>query len=142
MLSGCSSSFFEYTGFIEGTDVFKGNHELVVCEGFVGNVVLKLAEGLGNALFNILKREVMQGMVRRMGGIFLKGVFRNLHDLKNFEEYGGAMLIGVQSVCTILHGASSARAFTKGIQATAGFCRENIIEQIGRQVSLWKEDAV
>lgn len=140
LIGSIEDPFFEYRGFIEGTDVFKGECDLMVCEGFVGNVVLKLSEGLAKSLVSLFKQEVTKNPLRLFGAFLLKGAMKDLRHKIDYEEYEGALLIGVNGVCTILHGASTAAAFENGLKGTARLCNIGINEQIIKYATLLKRE--
>lgn len=136
MISSIDSPFFDYRGYVEGNGLFRGDYDLVVCEGFVGNVVLKIAEGVASSLMRIISYEITQGPLRKMGAAMLKTAFESIKDRFSYEKYGGAMLIGVNGICTILHGESSRTAFANGLAATRKFCEKEINAHIKENLSL------
>jgi len=140
MISEIDDPFFEYKGYIEGSELFRGDYDLVVCEGFVGNVVLKLAEGVSSSLLRIISREINTTPLRKMGAAVLRKAFRSIKGRFDYEEYGGAMLIGVNGICTILHGASSRKAFVNGLDTTRKFCEKEINTHIKKYLSLLKKE--
>ena len=106
---------FDYRGFVEGTDIAYGTVDVVVTDGFVGNVVLKLSEGLVEAFTTMLKNEIMASVPAKIGYMLSKGAFRNLKKKIDYAEYGGAPLLGVEGNCIISHGRSNARAMRNAI---------------------------
>jgi glycerol-3-phosphate acyltransferase PlsX len=141
MINEIKNPFFEYKGFIEGTDLFTGEYDLVVSEGFVGNVVLKIAEGLSRSLMKVIKGEIASSLVRKAASSVLTGAFEEIKERFGYERYGGAMLLGVNGICTILHGASPRLAFINGLEATKKLCESEINEHITEYISLLKKDA-
>lgn len=99
-----------FKGNAEGRDIFNGSMDVIVCDGFSGNLVLKAAEGVASAISTILKKEIKSCLCSMFGALFLKRVFRNLKKKVDHSEYGGAPLLGVQKVVIISHGSSNARA--------------------------------
>lgn len=99
-----------FKGNVEGRDIFNGSVDVIVCDGFSGNLVLKAAEGVASAISTILKKEIKSCLCSMFGALFLKRVFRNLKKKVDHSEYGGAPLLGVQKVVIISHGSSNARA--------------------------------
>lgn len=102
--------FAFFKGNVEGRDIFNGSVDVVVCDGFSGNLVLKASEGVASAISHILKSEIKKCPIRALGALLMKGVFRNLKKKIDHSEYGGAPLLGVQKVVIISHGSSNARA--------------------------------
>ncbi|TLD86887.1 MULTISPECIES: phosphate acyltransferase PlsX [Helicobacter] len=101
-------SFFK--GNVEGRDIFNGSVDVVVCDGFSGNLVLKASEGVATAISSVLKKEIKSCICSMFGALFLGGVFKRLKKKMDHNEYGGAPLLGVQKVVIISHGSSNARA--------------------------------
>lgn len=99
-----------FQGNVEGRDIFNGNVDVVVCDGFSGNLVLKASEGVASAISQILKQEIKKYPIRTLGAILMKGAFKNLKKKIDHSEYGGAPLLGVKNVVIISHGSSNARA--------------------------------
>ncbi|HLE19469.1 MAG TPA: phosphate acyltransferase PlsX [Syntrophales bacterium] len=108
-------SSINYVGYIEGRDIYRGEIDVVVTDGFVGNVVLKLSEGLVEAFTTMLKNEIMASVPAKIGYMLSKGAFRNLKKKIDYAEYGGAPLLGVEGNCIISHGRSNARAMRNAI---------------------------
>jgi glycerol-3-phosphate acyltransferase PlsX len=121
--------------------MFRGNQDLVVCEGFVGNVTLKLAESVTGSIMRVIKHEVSQGgIVKKLGGAVMKSMLTDLKNRFAYEQYGGAMLIGVNGICTILHGASGPLAFRNGLSTITKYCSEGIMGEINAHASLLKKE--
>src|SRR5512136_684187 len=95
-----------FIGNVEGRDVFSGTADVVVCDGFTGNVALKISEGLADALFHLLKEELQRDIVARAGSVLLVPAFRRFRRRVDYAEWGGAPLLGVDGVCVISHGRS------------------------------------
>jgi glycerol-3-phosphate acyltransferase PlsX len=112
MLSGSSLNFI---GNIEGRDILRGHVDVVVCEGFVGNVILKLTESIDGLLTSQLKQYVMSNLRYRLGAHLLMPALLAFRRDLDYAEYGGAPLLGVDGVCIICHGGSSAKAIRKAI---------------------------
>ncbi|TLD97330.1 phosphate acyltransferase PlsX [Helicobacter jaachi] len=99
-----------FKGNVEGRDIFNGSVDVIVCDGFSGNLVLKASEGVASAINSVLKKEIKSCLCSMFGALFLRGVFRKLKQKMDHSEYGGAPLLGVQKVVIISHGSSNARA--------------------------------
>jgi len=111
-------SHLNFKGNIEGHDLFEGHIDVVVCDGFVGNVILKTSESVGHAISTWIKQEFTQNPIRIMGAILLRGALKAFKKKINPEAYGGAPLLGVNGICFIGHGSSSAYAAFNGIRAS------------------------
>jgi glycerol-3-phosphate acyltransferase PlsX len=105
-----------FAGNIEGHDLFERPVEVVVCEGFLGNVVLKTVESISNAIFHWLKSELMVSPIRKLGAWLAQGAFRAIKKKVNYEEYGGSLLLGVNGICVIAHGSSTVKAIVNAIR--------------------------
>ena len=100
-----------FSGNIEGRDLFTGEMDVAVCDGFVGNVALKLSEGLGLSLSRVLKRELLNsGFLPKLGSLLAKSAFRRFAKVVDYAEYGGAPLLGLQNISIVCHGCSNAKA--------------------------------
>ncbi len=100
----------QFIGNIEANEMFAGKADVVVCDGFVGNVVLKTSEGLPRAIFGLLKEELTRNPLRTLGALLAKPAFLAIRKRMNPDEYGGAAILGVNGVCVKGHGSSKARA--------------------------------
>ena len=110
-----------FIGNAEGRDVFNGNCDVVVCDGFIGNVVLKASESLGEMVSKTLRAEATKSPVRKVGALMLKGAFEGLKKRMDYSEYGGAPLLGVNGGCIVCHGRSNAKAIKNAIRVARDF---------------------
>jgi len=117
-------SSLNFIGNVEGRDVFGGSADVVVCDGFIGNVALKISEGLVDAMFHLLREELQQDLRGRLGSALLRPSFRRFKRRIDSAETGGAPLLGVDGVCIISHGRSTAKAIKNAVRA-AGDCVSN-----------------
>ena len=113
-----------FIGNAEGRDIFTGDVDVVVCDGFVGNVVVKMSEGLASALVRMLKRVFTTGVMPALGALLARGAFRNFARTIDYAEYGGAPLLGLQGLAIVCHGRSSARAMTNAIRMSGAYVRK------------------
>jgi glycerol-3-phosphate acyltransferase PlsX len=128
-------SGLNYIGHVEGRDIPKGTADVVVCDGFVGNIVLKFGEGLAAALLTIIKTEVKRHpLVAVLGKLVLKGAFASIKRKTDPAEFGGAPLLGVNGVAVIAHGGSSAKAIKNAVRAAGEFFEKDINRQISEQI--------
>lgn len=109
-------SGLNFRGNIEGHDLFQNPVEVVLCDGFTGNVVLKSCEATAEAAMQWLKHELKRSPVRMLGAALAQGAFRSLKKRVSYEEYGGSPLLGVDGICIIAHGSSSAKAIKNAIR--------------------------
>lgn len=125
----------DFRGNVEGHDVFQGQTDVVVCDGFVGNVVLKTSESLAHAVSYFLKRECFRGIARVLGAILLKGVFKSLKQQLDPDIYGGAPLLGVPGAVIITHGSSSHKAIYYAVKAGANAARNDVTGLIAKDIA-------
>jgi glycerol-3-phosphate acyltransferase PlsX len=110
---------FEWLGNVEGHDLYMSKLDVCLCDGFVGNVVLKSCEATAKAMSKWLKEEMKASPIRMAGALLAKGSFAAVKDRTNYESYGGSPLLGVKGVCIIAHGSSSALAIQNAIRVAA-----------------------
>lgn len=123
-----------FVGNVEGRDIPKGEVDVIVCDGFVGNVALKLSEGLSRMLLGVIRNEIMSSPVNQVGGLILRGAFNNVRSKLDYEEYGGAPLLGVRGVVIIGHGSSHAKAIKNAIRVANQAAEQRLPEQIARSM--------
>jgi len=123
-------SKLNFIGNIEGQDAFTGRCDVVLCDGFVGNVVLKVAEGIGSAITNLMKRQLRNRPLAKLGAILSKPAFMKLWKDLDYTEYGGAPLLGVDGRVIISHGSSTAKAIKNAIRRGAEFKENELNERI------------
>jgi glycerol-3-phosphate acyltransferase PlsX len=123
-----------FIGNVEGRDVFTGDVDVVVCDGFTGNVVLKVAEGLGEMVVGMLKEEARQSPLYGAGLVLAKGAFLNVKRKVDYSEHGGAPLLGVNGACLIGHGRSTAKAIRNAIRFADSYASSGVIQQIGDKI--------
>src|SRR5271165_4609453 len=132
-------SGLNFRGNIEGHDLFEKPAEVVVCDGFTGNVVLKTTEAVAHAILSWLKLELFRNPVCRLGAKLAEGAFKSIRKKTNYEEYGGVPLLGVNGVCIIAHGASSPVAIKNAIRAATESIKQEINPKILRAVQSYNE---
>lgn len=121
-----------FKGNVEGNDIFNGSVDVIVCDGFSGNLVLKASEGVASSISQILKQEIKTSPLRLLGGLLLKGAFANLKKKVDYAEYGGAPLLGVKQVAIISHGKSNARAIENAVYQALRACEAKVCERIAQ----------
>jgi glycerol-3-phosphate acyltransferase PlsX len=124
------ASALNFVGNVEGRDIFRGGVDVVVCDGFVGNVVLKFSESVIHLMKHLVREEIGDALRHKLGALLLRPVFKSLSQQLNYEEYGGAPLLGVDGVVIIAHGSSSPRAIASAVRVAVRFARERINDHI------------
>jgi len=110
-----------FIGNVEGRDAFSGSVDVIVCDGFVGNVLLKSAEAVADLMKNMLRRELQKSPLRQLGALLARPAFESLARRTDYREYGAAPLLGLQGGCFVAHGRSTAVAIRNSIRRAAGF---------------------
>jgi glycerol-3-phosphate acyltransferase PlsX len=135
------NSRLNFRGNVEGHDLFENPVEVVVCDGFVGNVVLKACEAVAKAIFHWLKSELVKSPIRMAGAWLARDAFRSIKNKTNADEYGGMPLLGVNGNCIIAHGGSSPIAIKNAIRVAAETIHHSINPHIIEEVRLFNESA-
>ncbi|MCZ7624314.1 MULTISPECIES: phosphate acyltransferase PlsX [Candidatus Kuenenia] len=125
-----SNAHLNFIGNIESREIFDGKADVVVCEGFVGNVILKFAEGMAKNLLTTIKAESMNRFWAKLGLLLCKPVFQSIKTKMDFAEYGGVPLLGINGICIICHGRSDARTIQNAIKAALKLTKTEINEYI------------
>jgi glycerol-3-phosphate acyltransferase PlsX len=125
----------QFIGNIEGRDVFSGMADVIVCDGFIGNVALKISEGLADTLFHLLREEIKRDLRGRAGSLFLVPAFRRFKRRIDAAEFGGAPLLGVRGVCCISHGRSTPKAIRNAIRVANECVTNQVIAHIREGVA-------
>ena len=123
-----------FIGNAEGRDVYNGNMDVVVCDGFIGNVVLKASEALGEMVKLGLREEMTKTWFRKVGYLFTKSAFDSFKKKIDYSEYGGAPLLGVKGGCIVCHGRSNAKAIRNAIRVAADFVENKIDAKIRAKI--------
>jgi glycerol-3-phosphate acyltransferase PlsX len=126
---------FDYLGYVEGSDIFSGDVDVVATDGFTGNVVLKTAEGTAAALMALLKEAMLSTRLAKLGAMLAAPALRRLRARVDYAEVGGAPLLGVDGVVVICHGKSSPRALERAILGAAAFARGGLVAKVGEAVA-------
>lgn len=134
LVLGChpllKASSLNFVGNIEGKDIPQGAADVVVCDGFAGNIVIKLSEGLASVLFDILRTELSAGLVSKLAALAMKPAFRRVKKRLDYAEYGGAPLLGVNGVTIIAHGRSNALAIKNAVRVAKQAADQKLVEAI------------
>jgi len=123
-----------FVGNAEGRDVYAGKMDVIVCDGFTGNVILKVSESLIEAVQVLLRREIEQRFLSRIGFALTRPSFRSFKRRLDYSEYGGAPLLGIRGVCLICHGGSSAKAIKNAVRVAGEFVQMRIAERIHTEI--------
>jgi len=132
-------SELNFRGNIEGHDLFVDPVEVVVCDGFVGNVILKTCEAVGDAIFKWLKHELTKNKVRMAGAYLAQSAFKTIRKKVNYEEYGGSPLLGVNGICIIAHGSSTPLAIKNALRVAAESIEHEVNPHIVEEVRRYNE---
>ncbi len=127
-----------FSGNVEGNDIFNGSVDVVVCDGFVGNIVLKTAEGVADTIGKIIKKNLKRSLISIAGAVLMRKVFKKLKIKVDYAEYGGAPLLGVKAPVIIAHGKSNAKAIQNAIFQAISAANSNLNEDIEKRLEEYK----
>ncbi|WP_341526985.1 phosphate acyltransferase PlsX [Nostoc sp. UHCC 0302] len=133
------NSQINFIGNAEGRDVLSGRFDVIVCDGFVGNVLLKFAEAVGEVILQILREELPQGLHGQIGTALLKPNLKRIKQRMDHAEHGGALLLGVAGVCLIGHGSSQAPSIFNAIRIAKEAVDNQVLQRIQSQYILQRE---
>ncbi len=136
------ASRLNFRGNVEGHDLFETKLDVVVCDGFTGNIVLKSCEATAKVMFKWLKHEINSSPFRQLGALMAKGAFKATLERGNYETYGGSPLLGVNGVTIIAHGSSSPRAIKNAIRVAAESVRHHVNPHIEEEIQKSGADIV
>jgi glycerol-3-phosphate acyltransferase PlsX len=128
------SSPINFIGNVEGRDIFTGDVDVIVADGFTGNVILKTSEGLVEAIMGLLKTELGQTIQTQVGAILSRTAFRSVKKRLDYSEFGGAPLLGTKQLCVICHGGSTPKAIRNAIRIAKEFYQGKLNERIEREL--------
>ena len=124
-----------FVGNVEGKDFFKGNVDVIVCDGFIGNIVLKISEGLVEHVGGMLKKALQSSVSAQVGYVLSRHAFGEFRKKIDYSEYGGVPLLGVRGITVIGHGRSNSNAIKNAIRVAAELCRAKMNEKIEQELS-------
>jgi len=131
-----SSTSLNFIGNVEGKDLYSGKAEVIVSDGFTGNVALKVSEGVVETLFHMARREITKNFFAKIGLFLMKGHLKRIYKRVDYSEYGGAQLLGLNGVCVIGHGRSNSTAVKNAVRLARDFVakrvQDKIREELGR----------
>jgi len=120
----------DFVGNVEGRDVFKGETDVIVCDGFIGNVTLKVSEGLTEMIMLLLKKDLSSYLSSQLGALLSRKAYQSFKARVDYSEYGGAPLLGIKGVAIICHGRSTAKAIKNAIRVAHEYCLNRVNEKI------------
>ncbi len=123
-----------FVGNVEGRDVYLGEADLIVTDGFTGNVALKVSEGVVSVMLSMLKREIMSNVFSKIGFFFLKHSLTRIKKKLDYAEYGGALLLGVNGIVIIGHGSSNAKAIKNAVYLSYKFISQKVLQKISQEI--------
>lgn len=124
-----------FMGNVEGRDLYNGRLDVIVCDGFIGNVALKISEGMVEAIASLLKEALASTFSSKVGYVLSRRALRRFKKRVDYSEYGGAPLLGVKGVCMIAHGGSNANAIKNAIRVAAEFVQGRVNEKIEQELA-------
>jgi glycerol-3-phosphate acyltransferase PlsX len=125
-----------FMGNAEGRDIYNGNADVIVCDGFIGNVVLKASESLAEMMRTLIREEITSTFTRKIGALLAKGAFDGVKKRTDYAEYGGAPLLGVKGGCIISHGRSNAKAVKNAIRVARDFATSQVDTKIREKIGV------
>jgi glycerol-3-phosphate acyltransferase PlsX len=128
-----------FIGNVEGGDIFTGETDVIVCDGFVGNVALKVGEGLVDMIYRMLRDSLEATIARKIGYVLSRTAFQEFKKRLDYSEHGGAPLLGIKGVCIITHGRSNANAIKNAIRVAAELAEGRINERIAAELAMSQE---
>jgi len=133
---------FEYAGFVEGDDIGKGTVDVVVTEGFSGNIALKAAEGTARQLGQYLKHEMNRTVVRKLGYLLARGAFRALADKMDPRKSNGGVFLGLNGIVIKSHGGTDAEGFAYAVDLGYDMVRRELLAKIGQSLTRHRDEAI
>jgi len=128
-----------FVGNVEGRDLYNGKVDVIVADGFVGNVALKISEGVANLVRTTLKESLKATITRQVGALLSRSAFTDFKKRLDHTEYGGAPLLGVKGVCIITHGSSNANAMKNAVRVAAEFSESGVNQSIERSLAALRQ---
>lgn len=135
-----ANSSLNFVGNVEGRDVFQGDVDVIVCDGFVGNICLKVSEGLAEAAMQMLRDEIVKSTTAKIGYLLAKPAFKEFKKRVDYAEYGGAPLLGINGVGIVCHGKSSDQAIKNALLEAARMVKNNVNDGIARELKVGVEE--
>jgi len=127
----------QFIGNVEGRDLYTGKADVIVCDGFIGNVALKVSEGLVEVVRGMLEQSLKATLLRKLGYLLANRAFKDLKKRVDYSEYGGAPLLGVKGVCIICHGRSNPNAIKNAVRVAAQYAEARVNQRIEVELKRW-----
>jgi glycerol-3-phosphate acyltransferase PlsX len=124
-----------FIGNVEGRDIFNGKADVIVCDGFIGNVSLKAVESAAEALLHFMKAEISKSLLAKIGYLLAAPAFRSFRRKVDYAEYGGVPLLGVRGTAIVCHGGSSSRAIKNAVRVAIEFNRHRVNDRIHDEIA-------
>jgi glycerol-3-phosphate acyltransferase PlsX len=124
-----------FMGNVEGRDLYNGNADVIICDGFVGNVALKVSEGVAQTVRYMLRESLKLTIASKVGSLLARNAFKDFKRRLDYSEYGGAPLLGVKGACIVCHGSSNANAIKNALRVAAEYARAGITHKIERELA-------
>jgi glycerol-3-phosphate acyltransferase PlsX len=133
------ASSLTFIGNVEGKDIYSGRADVIVCDGFTGNVALKVSEGVIETFFNMARHEIMKNLFSKIGFFLMKRNIKRLYKKVDYSEYGGAHLLGLKGVCIVGHGRSNPNAVKNAIRMAKDFVAKKIQDKIQNELMAFSQ---
>jgi len=134
-----TASPMNFIGNVEGKDIYSGKADVIVSDGFTGNIALKVSEGVVDAMFNFARTEIMKNLWAKIGFVLMKRNLKKLYKRVHYTEYGGAQLLGINGVCIIGHGRSNAVAVKNAIKLAKDFVENRVQDRIQKEIHIFSD---
>jgi glycerol-3-phosphate acyltransferase PlsX len=134
--SRLKTSTLNFTGNVEGRDVFNGSVDVIVCDGFIGNIALKISEGVAQHIASMLKEALQSTLSSQVGYVLSRKAYKSFRKKIDYSEYGGAPLLGVKGVTVIGHGSSNSLAIKNAIRVATELVRGGVNEKIEQELAM------
>lgn len=129
-----------FIGNVEGRDLYTGKADVIVCDGFIGNVALKVSEGMVEVIKHMLQESLAATITRKIGYVLSRAAYKDFKKRVDYSEYGGAPLLGVKGICIISHGRSNDNAIRNAIRVATEFASEHVNDRIASELNEWRLD--
>jgi glycerol-3-phosphate acyltransferase PlsX len=135
------ASPMNFIGNVEGKDIYSGKADVIVSDGFTGNIALKVSEGVVDTMFNMARTEIMKNLFAKIGFLLMKRHLKKIYKKVDYSEYGGAQLLGINGVCIIGHGRSNVVAVKNAVKMAKDFVKNRVQDKIQSEISLLSGEA-
>lgn len=127
-----------FIGNVEGRDLYTGHADVIVCDGFIGNVALKVSEGLVDVIKHMLQESLASTITRKIGYVLSRAAYKDFKKRVDYSEYGGAPLLGVKGICIICHGRSNDNAIRNAVRVATELASEHVNDRIATEMARWQ----